>query len=756
MMAIVQPILDSLLEPSLAPRFSLSLVLHNHQPVGNFGWVIADAYEHAYEPLIGALERHGNVRLALHYSGPLLDWFARERPGFLERVGRLVAEGRVELLGGGYYEPILATLPDRDRLAQLERMADAVEAIGGRRPRGAWLAERVWEPDVPVSLVDSGYEWTVVDDAHLRAAAVDESALWGSFSTDDQGRRLTVFASAMGLRYRMPFGTVDDTIDYLRGLATEGGGRLGLMGDDGEKFGSWPQTFATCWAPGHWVDRFFDALGENAEWLELVTPSEWLDRECPIARVYIPTASYVEMGVWALPAAEGIAYEQALERAERDASPEVRWLRGGFWRNFQVKYREVNELHKQMLRASAKVDGLAQADRSTPATADLAATTIARARSELFQGQSNDCYWHGVFGGIYIAHMRLATYEHLIGAEDLADGAGRRAGRAVDGIARQDTDLDGLDEILVTSQGQVVVVDPAEGGGICSWDIRPVRHALGAVLRRRPEAYHARLLEADARTAALAAGVPDPVAVAGTAPSIHSVVRAREPNLADHLQYDAYERRLGLVHLFPAETSAEAFAAARAVELSDAHLGAYEVIQAHGGVLVLQRDASFGEAAGALRLEKRFTFSGERRTPGIRLGVRLENRGADEIHALLAIEWPVMLLGGGGNPAAWYEVAGQRTPHDGRGEHQDVSELASGNDDIGIHLGSSIVPPATAWWAPIETISNSELGFERVYQGSAFVAAWPVHLEPGATVSVSLDHQVRVDRDWAEVPEPSA
>ena len=96
---------------------ALALVLHNHQPVGNFGWVIADAYEHAYEPLIAALERHPRVRLALHYSGPLLDWLQAERPEFLERVGRLVAAGRVELLGGAYYEPILAALPQRDRAA---------------------------------------------------------------------------------------------------------------------------------------------------------------------------------------------------------------------------------------------------------------------------------------------------------------------------------------------------------------------------------------------------------------------------------------------------------------------------------------------------------------------------------------------------------------------------------------------------------------------------------------------------------------
>jgi hypothetical protein len=59
-------------EAGLSGRVSLALVIHNHQPVGNFGWVIQDVYEHAYSPMLGALERHPGIRLGLHYSGPLL------------------------------------------------------------------------------------------------------------------------------------------------------------------------------------------------------------------------------------------------------------------------------------------------------------------------------------------------------------------------------------------------------------------------------------------------------------------------------------------------------------------------------------------------------------------------------------------------------------------------------------------------------------------------------------------------------------
>ena len=349
----------------MAPRISLALTLHNHQPVGNFGWVIAEVFEQAYAPMVGALERHPGIRLSMHYSGPLLDWLRAERPDFIDRLAALVARGQVEIVGGGYYEPVLASLPERDRIGQATRMADELERLFGRRPAGAWLAERVWEPDLPTSLVAAGYDWTILDDAHFRAAAVPEEDLWGPYTTDDQGQLLRVFGTEQGLRYRIPFRAVEETIDHLRAHATEDGSRVGTMGDDGEKFGAWPTTWEHCWGKRRWVERFFEALEANAAWLTTVTPTAWLAEHPPIGRVYVPTGSYAEMGAWALPPDENRLFTATFEAAVAEGRPEARWLRGASWRNFQVRYREINDLHKQMLRASDAVDPVA--DRADPA-----------------------------------------------------------------------------------------------------------------------------------------------------------------------------------------------------------------------------------------------------------------------------------------------------------------------------------------------------------------------------------------------------
>ena len=724
----------------MAPRISLALALHNHQPVGNFGWVFGDVFDRAYRPMVDALERHPGVRVALHYTGPLLDWLRAERPEFLERLGALVARGQVELLGGGYYEPVLASLPERDRVGQLERMATEVERIAGRRPRGAWLAERVWEPDLPTSLATAGYGWTIVDDNHFRAAAIPEERHWGPYTTDDQGRLLTVFGTEKGLRYRIPFGQVEDVIGYLRDHATEAGERVGTMGDDGEKFGSWPTTWEHCWGATRWVDRFFDALEANASWLTTVTPSDWLAANPPVGRVYLPTASYAEMGEWALPADESRSFAGLLHRAEETGAPEYRYLRGGFWRNFQVKYREINDLHKQMLRTSAKVEAMTDGPARTAAL------------DHLYQGQSNDCYWHGLFGGIYIAHMRLATYEHLIAAEDAADRAARAVGQADDGVRVEDVDLDGVPEVVLATDGQVVAVKPSEGAGIGAWDVRAVRHALAAVWRRRPEAAHEVLLVHERKVAERGGVAP---AESGGVGSIHEMVSTKEPGLAGRLHYDDYERRSGLVHLFAPGTTPGAFARADATEYGDFVAGPYRV-EATGtddgaGWVRLVRDGLARTPAGALpvRVHKTIAAGGDRRTPTLAVEVRVENRGAGPLEATLAVEWATTMLGGGGNPAAYYVIDGERISHDGAGSRASLTELRSGNEYIGLELATRVEPAAEAWISSIDTISNSEAGFERVYQGSALVLSWPLALAAGAATTVRVEHAVTTTRDRA-------
>ena len=149
---------------------SLLMAIHCHQPVGNFDFVFEQAFRQSYQPFLDVLERHPTVRLALHYSGSLLDWLMAKQPQFLRRVRRLVAAGQVEMLASGYYEPILPLIPEEDRQGQIALMQRALHRHFGTTASGLWLAERVWEPELPVTLTAAGIRYTTLDTNQFQVA----------------------------------------------------------------------------------------------------------------------------------------------------------------------------------------------------------------------------------------------------------------------------------------------------------------------------------------------------------------------------------------------------------------------------------------------------------------------------------------------------------------------------------------------------------------------------------------------------------
>jgi len=68
----------------------LMMCIHNHQPVGNFGWVFEEAFDRSYGPFLEVLEDYPDIRITLHNTGPLLDWMGEHRPGYLDAVRRCV------------------------------------------------------------------------------------------------------------------------------------------------------------------------------------------------------------------------------------------------------------------------------------------------------------------------------------------------------------------------------------------------------------------------------------------------------------------------------------------------------------------------------------------------------------------------------------------------------------------------------------------------------------------------------------------
>ena len=278
----------------------LALVLHNHQPVGNFNHVFEDAYRTAYRPFLDALIAHKHIRCVLHNSGSLLEWLVERHPEYVDDVKQLIREGRIELLGGPFYEPILGGIPKRDRHGQITAYTRYLEHVFETDIRGMWMPERVWEQGFASDLANAGMEYTLLDDFHFRNAGYSVDDLHGYYLTEDEGRLLRVFPDNEKLRYLIPFSNPYDIVHELRNIAEKVKNPVVVFGDDGEKFGSWPETFKHVYEEG-WLERFFAILKENEDWIELVTLGEVVDQDAATGRCYLPDCAYREMTEWVLP-----------------------------------------------------------------------------------------------------------------------------------------------------------------------------------------------------------------------------------------------------------------------------------------------------------------------------------------------------------------------------------------------------------------------------------------------------------------------
>ncbi|HEV2522137.1 MAG TPA: alpha-amylase/4-alpha-glucanotransferase domain-containing protein [Candidatus Acidoferrales bacterium] len=704
------------------PKFNLVLLIHAHQPVGNFDEVIERTYERSYLPFLECVGRHPHVRLGLHYSGCLLEWLAISHPEYIQRIGALASRGQIEIVGGGFYEPILIAIPHQDRIEQIWRLSRFIEKHFEKSPKGAWLAERVWEPQLPAVLAEAGIEYTLVDDSHFLTAGREIPELFGYYIAEDCGSTIKVIPGLQELRYLLPFGSVEDSVAFLHRCATDHAGGMASMGDDMEKFGGWPHTYDHCYRDG-WLDRFFGAIEASQEWLEMVPPAEALASHAPLGRVDLPTASYTEMMEWVLPTSVRQKFHALLE--EFSGRPDVkRFLRGGFWRGFFSKYAEANLLHKKMLRVSSKLRRCRTKTKSKTKKKNARGDKqCSQAITHLLRSQCNDAYWHGVFGGLYSPHLRTELWRELVRAETIADSLHHRA-QPYQSMTRLDLDADGREEIEITSPQFAALLKPSDGGTLEILDFRTSGVTLINSLQRRVEAYHSRLQQASQSD--------------GRVASIHNQTRTKEPGLEKRLKYDRWARNAFRLLLFAQGKTHADYEALKLEESAAFAGGDYLVQEASAQEIELSLQAPLRHViAGAepgwmLGVTKTFQFEDQKQ--GFAVHCRLDltptalgsSPPAPEAPACFTVGLEIVLnLLAPNIPDRYFEFAGGRKPLEWSGVVEGACvRLTDEWQDVSIEIEAR--GASQLWISPIETVSESEEGFERVYQGSQILGLWPV------------------------------
>ncbi len=697
----------------MADSIKLIMILHNHQPVGNFGWVFENATVDSYGPYLDVLEKHPHIKTGLHTTGPLLEWLEENRPDYLERVAKLVAEGRIEILGGAFYEPILSKLPDRDKRGQISMMSDWIEDRFGARPEGCWVAERIWEPYFAGIFGSEGLSYTTLDNTHFRYAGVEDKEIWGSYYTEDQGNGVRVLPIDYNLRYLIPFREPQETIDYIGALKDRGVTAV-TYADDGEKFGVWPGTKKWVFEEG-WLKRFFTALEENAHWIDIVLPGDYVRSTQPRGLVYLPTASYREMSEWALPARSQIQLVEAEKSFKDDSRYDnlEQFVRGGFWRNFLSKYTESHNMYRRMLMVSKEVEGA----KRKPCWE--------QARKHLYRAQCNCGWWHGVFGGLYLNFLRRAIYENLILAEQLSSDLKPAAWP-------EDFDGDGFDEGILRNELMSLIISARQGGAALEFDCNSKAFNLFDSMTRREEAYHHLIPEDDVEVDEHA--------------SIHDAIRSKEADIRRYLIYDRYRRLNFIDHFVPDGVTLDDLSSGQWEEKGDfidAEYSMSELKKIPTPGLIMSRSGRVWPSTGetGMTVRKQYVFAKK----GACFDVNYSLESAGDIAGLLFGAELNLGLQSGYADDSYFEIPG-RTLSDKQlassGVEDDVTELLITIGWMPLKVKITFSRPAKLFRYPVETVSQSEGGVERSYQNSCIMPFWTPEFDNGiCNITISMEVQ---------------
>ncbi|MBD3255716.1 MAG: DUF1925 domain-containing protein [Candidatus Lokiarchaeota archaeon] len=482
------------------------IVFHFHQPIDNFPWVIEDSYKKAYKPLVENMYDYPEIKFTLHISGFLLNWFLENKPDLIQKLKEMAKRDQIELIGGGFYEPIFAIIPTRDKIAQIKKLSESIKREFGLEVSGAWLSERVWEPHYPSFLSDAGLKYIIVDDNHLRSSGITQEDTFYTYITEDEGKSLRIFPINEKLRYLMPWKPTYNSIDYLKENADKIGNRMALSISDAEKMGVWGSTHEICYVEGHghwdgdnhkpFIPTLFQKIKEN-EWIKSITLSKYISKYPAKSLVYLPTSTYDKMEEWVLPTEIRRDFKKIRKSLKDDQNKqrEYQFLKGGFWRYFLVKYPESNNMHKKMLHVREKIISVEDkiSDLKDSELAKKLRKKCAEAWEEVYKAQTNDCYWHGMFGGIYLQFLRFSVYTHLINAENLIDEMTYLLYpklNLISAIIPKDLTKDSQVDYLIETDDLNLYVDPAHGGTIFELDYKQKSYNLLNTLTRWPEAYH--------------------------------------------------------------------------------------------------------------------------------------------------------------------------------------------------------------------------------------------------------------------------
>jgi hypothetical protein len=411
---------------------NLILVDHSHVPYG----VKDEEFEYIYicklRPFIAALNNYPAIRGTLHYSGVLLHRIERAHPEFFMLIEDLISRKQIELMGGGFYEPMMPLISQQDKIGQIELFTDYMRKHFNKRPLGCWLPALAWEPGMVDALNRCGMSYTFLAAEQVQNAGLEGESLFGPCLTEDQGKLLTVFPlfcipPSRAFSFTRSPGAVlagvkrETLFEELKRLAdsrntASGEGRIVAIYSNGILDES-----SGIQEAGKNINRFFEELSRCETFASFTTPGKILKNRRIYKKAYFGADSK------------------------------------GCVKRFLLDYPEANGIYAKTIFTHVLVNQL---------RGDKARKTAAL--EELWKAQGYDAFCRSWSGGFYRGAIRNAVYRSLI----LAENTARIKGIFIPSLVNFDFDFDGEDEYIFRNDHASVYVKK-QGAAVFEFDFIP-------------------------------------------------------------------------------------------------------------------------------------------------------------------------------------------------------------------------------------------------------------------------------------------
>ncbi len=153
-----------------------------------------ELYLKVIKPFLRVLYNYPDIKAVLHFSGVLLEWLEDRHPESIMLISELIKKKKqLEILGSGFYEPILTMISPTDRTGQIESLTTLIRKKFGKRPRGCWIAGNYWDNSLINPVKSSGMDYVFLDYEKMIIAGINEDDKYRVCVTEENGKLLNVF-----------------------------------------------------------------------------------------------------------------------------------------------------------------------------------------------------------------------------------------------------------------------------------------------------------------------------------------------------------------------------------------------------------------------------------------------------------------------------------------------------------------------------------------------------------------------------------